>query len=261
MFGGRNSSGGFLAGLGCCGPGCGFFGLLGILVVILVFLVFNASAALPEWGREPLAQWIYGTPQPTYDEYEAYGGAPGIPPESDWEPEDTGDWYDGYEGPAGAACSKLVSTGPSYVTTCYGKYPNGNTHGGIDYGAVSKSKIVTPMSGKVIYAGWNDQGYGNLVIVENQGYQVMFAHGTEVKVSYGDSVNVGDVVMLSGSTGNSTGPHLHFEIRKCSNGACNHVNPNETLLPGQTELCNWYAAVANPESHQVDIDGASCSYR
>jgi murein DD-endopeptidase MepM/ murein hydrolase activator NlpD len=70
------------------------------------------------------------------------------------------------------------------------------------------------MNGKVISAGWNNQGYGNLVIVENGSYRTYYAHLSSIPVSAGDVVTAGTTIGLSGNTGNSTGPHLHYEIRK-----------------------------------------------
>jgi murein DD-endopeptidase MepM/ murein hydrolase activator NlpD len=52
-------------------------------------------------------------------------------------------------------------------------------------------------------------------------------------------VRAGDVVALSGSTGNSTGPHVHFETRECMGGGCTPRDPNQVLLPGQAETCAW----------------------
>jgi murein DD-endopeptidase MepM/ murein hydrolase activator NlpD len=74
--------------------------------------------------------------------------------------------------------------------------------------------IKTTMDGKVVYAGWNNQGYGNLVIVENGPYRTYYAHLSSIPVSVGDQVSAGTVIGLSGNTGNSTGPHLHYEIRQ-----------------------------------------------
>ena len=86
-------------------------------------------------------------------------------------------------------------------------------HGGIDIGVHVGTPIPTTMSGEVVYAGWNDQGYGNLVIVENGPYKTYYAHLSEVNVQVGQQVNKNTVIGLSGNTGNSTGPHLHYELR------------------------------------------------
>jgi murein DD-endopeptidase MepM/ murein hydrolase activator NlpD len=87
-------------------------------------------------------------------------------------------------------------------------------HIGVDFGVVVGTPIQTTMDGKVAYAGWNNEGYGNLVIVENGPYKTYYAHLSEVDVKVGDTIQAGSVVGLSGSTGNSTGPHLHYEVRE-----------------------------------------------
>ncbi len=70
----------------------------------------------------------------------------------------------------------------------------------------------------VIRAGWNDQGYGNLVIIDhNIDYLTLYAHLDQIDVAEGDIVAQGQVIGTVGSTGNSTGPHLHFEIRDFGN--------------------------------------------
>jgi murein DD-endopeptidase MepM/ murein hydrolase activator NlpD len=87
-------------------------------------------------------------------------------------------------------------------------------HNGLDFGIVVGTPIKSTMDGKVISAGWNDQGYGNLVIVENGAYRTYYAHLSSIPVAVGDTVTAGSTIGLSGNTGNSTGPHLHYEIRK-----------------------------------------------
>jgi murein DD-endopeptidase MepM/ murein hydrolase activator NlpD len=87
-------------------------------------------------------------------------------------------------------------------------------HTGLDLGVPIGTPVKTTMDGKVIYAGWNTQGYGNLVIVENGPYRTYYGHLSSVPVKLGEQVSAGSVIGLSGSTGNSTGPHLHYEIRR-----------------------------------------------
>jgi murein DD-endopeptidase MepM/ murein hydrolase activator NlpD len=87
-------------------------------------------------------------------------------------------------------------------------------HMAFDIGVPVGTPIKTTMDGTVIHAGWNDQGYGNLVIVENGDYRTYYAHLSSIPVSVGDAVAAGSVIGLSGNTGHSTGPHLHYEIRK-----------------------------------------------
>lgn len=96
-------------------------------------------------------------------------------------------------------------------------------HTGIDIGAGTGSNIVAAESGTVILAayGWNG-GYGNYIIINHgNGVTTRYAHASALYVSAGQTVSKGQVIAAVGSTGNSTGPHLHFEVR--INGA--HQNP------------------------------------
>jgi LysM repeat protein len=103
----------------------------------------------------------------------------------------------------------------------------GASHLGIDIDAASGSALSASDSGTVIYAGWNDSGYGNLIEIDhNNGYQTVYAHLSSISVRCGQNVTQGEFIGLTGSTGKSTGPHLHFEVRL--NGS--FVNP-WTVLP------------------------------
>lgn len=87
-------------------------------------------------------------------------------------------------------------------------------HKGIDIGAPMGAKIVAANSGKVVTSSYNAGGYGNYVIVDHGGgYMTVYAHLSKKSVSVGQQVSRGQTVGLCGSTGRSTGPHLHFEIR------------------------------------------------
>lgn len=93
-------------------------------------------------------------------------------------------------------------------------YPGTNGHMGIDWGMPLGTVIFPAMPGKVISAGWNDQGYGNLVILEHPNkIKTYYAHLEKVSVLMGKEVDKNDAIGYSGNTGNSTGPHLHFEYR------------------------------------------------
>lgn len=86
-------------------------------------------------------------------------------------------------------------------------------HIGLDFGVVVGTPVHSTIEGKVTYAGWSDAGYGNLVIVENGPYKTYYAHLSEIPVTTGQIIQQGDVIGLSGNTGNSTGPHVHYEVR------------------------------------------------
>ena len=90
----------------------------------------------------------------------------------------------------------------------------GGFHPGIDIAGPNGGAIAAAMSGSVIYAQWNDGGYGNMTIIDHGGgYATAYAHQSKLGVSVGQHVTQGQVIGYEGSTGFSTGPHLHFEIR------------------------------------------------
>jgi murein DD-endopeptidase MepM/ murein hydrolase activator NlpD len=89
----------------------------------------------------------------------------------------------------------------------------GRMHEGIDITARSGTPIWAAAGGTVIHAGWLG-GYGNLVVVDHGGgLATAYAHASAILVSVGQTVSQGETVALVGSTGNSSGPHLHFEVR------------------------------------------------
>ena len=93
----------------------------------------------------------------------------------------------------------------------WGRMHNGiDIAGGDDYG----QPFIASDSGTVIWSGNDGGGYGNYVMIDHgNGYMTVYGHASELNCSTGDYVNQGDVIGFVGSTGNSTGPHLHFEIR------------------------------------------------
>lgn len=113
------------------------------------------------------------------------------------------------------------------ITSRYGSRSSlrKSTHTGLDIAATTGTPIKVVSDGVVESASYNGS-YGNLVkISHGNGVETWYAHTSKMYVKKGDTVKAGDVIAAVGSTGNSTGPHLHFEIR--INGE--HVNPQKYL--------------------------------
>lgn len=102
-------------------------------------------------------------------------------------------------------------------------------HSGIDFRAPTGMEAKVTAAGVVVKAGWNG-GYGRMVEVDHgQGYATRYGHLSEVLVTVGEQVEAGDVIGRTGSSGRSTGPHLHYEVRH--NGEA--VNPLRFLKVGK----------------------------
>jgi hypothetical protein len=108
----------------------------------------------------------------------------------------------------------------------YGYSPETN-HPAIDIGGQLGSPVFAVDSGVVVYSGWSDLGYGNMIMVDHgDGFQSLYAHLSQILVGCGQSVDQNEQIGAVGSTGNSTGPHLHFELRSDKLGK---VNPLDYL--------------------------------
>jgi murein DD-endopeptidase MepM/ murein hydrolase activator NlpD len=106
----------------------------------------------------------------------------------------------------------------------------GKQHKGIDIAADVGEPVYAVADGDVIYAGDGLRGYGNVVIVQHgQRLSSLYAHNSDLRVKQGDHVTRGTLIALMGSTGHSTGPHVHFELRQGDVA----VNPR-SLLPAST---------------------------
>ncbi len=86
-------------------------------------------------------------------------------------------------------------------------------HLGIDLGVQAGTPVRATHSGQVIFADWNENGYGYLVILQSGPFITYYAHNTSVNVREGQQVIKDSVIAWSGSTGNSNGPHVHYETR------------------------------------------------
>ncbi|NLZ45268.1 MAG: peptidoglycan DD-metalloendopeptidase family protein [Clostridiales bacterium] len=114
---------------------------------------------------------------------------------------------DGYIHPLGNA--------KCYVSSTFGyRTFDSSFHNGIDYAANSGTPIYAVSGGKVTYASFNDRGYGNYVTVDHgDGIITGYAHMSSISAKVGDTVSQGDVLGTVGTTGYSTGNHLHFSVR------------------------------------------------
>ena len=100
-----------------------------------------------------------------------------------------------------------------YMTSHFGPR-HGRPHNGVDLGLRTGDMIYAAWSGKVRYAKFNSGGYGNLIVIRHHnGLETFYAHLSKILVLPNQDVVAGDPIGLGGSTGRSTGPHLHFEVR------------------------------------------------
>jgi len=100
--------------------------------------------------------------------------------------------------------------------------PGGHT--GVDLSARKGDNVYAAGGGTVAYAGWSDGGYGNVVVLAHGGSFSIYGHLSSVNVRCGGQVGAGQVVGFVGSTGNSSGEHLHFEVRDADWNAMNPQN-------------------------------------
>lgn len=105
------------------------------------------------------------------------------------------------------------------------KYSPETNHFGIDISGSLGDPIYASDNGVIVYAGWNNWGYGNVVVIDHGfGWQTLYAHLSYIGVGCGQSVYQGGVIGSYGSTGNSSGPHLHFEMLNEKYGKVNPLN-------------------------------------
>jgi murein DD-endopeptidase MepM/ murein hydrolase activator NlpD len=131
---------------------------------------------------------------------------------------------------ANSSIGKLycVTGKQTYITSPYGWriHPVLGTkkfHAGMDIGVWTGSKIYSLADGVVIYSGWMS-GYGNVIMVDHGSLTSLYAHNSSLVGKVGQKVKGGQLIAYSGNTGLSSGPHLHFEIRK-ENGETTDPKP------------------------------------
>jgi murein DD-endopeptidase MepM/ murein hydrolase activator NlpD len=107
-------------------------------------------------------------------------------------------------------------------------YDYSEVHRGIDIAGNTGEAVYATDAGVIVYAGWNNYGYGYMIMIDHgNGFQSLYAHLSALNVGCGQSVGQGDVIGAIGSTGNSSGSHLHFEILSGSG----KINPWDVLPP------------------------------
>jgi len=107
-------------------------------------------------------------------------------------------------------------------------YTPAANHWGIDLAGNEGEGVYATDAGVIVYAGWNNYGYGNMILIDHGGgFQSLYAHLSGLNVGCGQSVGQGDVIGAIGTTGNSSGSHLHFEIMTSSY----KINPFDVLPP------------------------------
>lgn len=145
--------------------------------------------------------------------------------------------------------SNLIWPTQGIVSQGFRKYQ----HEGIDIAGASGTPVVAAASGTVVKAGWNEWGLGNAVVVEHpDGSVTIYGHNSRLLVKQGQQVNQGQVIAEMGTTGNSTAPHLHFEVRKNHRFAVDPLTTLPSLIAGkipQQQIASQ--AKANHEINQV----------
>lgn len=223
---------------------------LNILPVNGVYYRYNSGESLSSIAiaLETDLEKIVEYPGNGFDPYETDPNDPGIPdgtwlivPDgkrelADWGPPPisrsnpaSAAYYGGghcgsiYEGPVGS----LNFVWPTPGTYLSGYHYTPGIHEAIDIGGAEGNAVWAADTGVVVYAGWSEYGYGNLIVIDHgSGWQSAYAHLQYVYVGCGEAVYQGATIGSLGNTGNSSGPHLHFELR---NGV-GRVNPMDFLI-------------------------------
>ena len=101
-------------------------------------------------------------------------------------------------------------------------------HSGVDIGAPMGAPVVATVSGTIVSAGWNG-GYGKAIVIQHGTQQTLYGHLSVISVQAGQSIDQGTIIGSVGSTGNSTGPHLHFEERVSTDRGWVAVDPGDEI--------------------------------
>ncbi len=206
------------------------YGLLAVLsaplacgtcfTVLFVVFIGGAVVQLPLWAQAKAIAWMLGSATGTeFQDGRDYAAAT------------IGVGWDGYAGPgefpSGVPFDEIPMLG------CLFQDANYPSHGGVDFPAGLGDVVLTTMAGKVVWAEENGV-WGNLVVIENHGIQTYYAHLQSIAVFEGEIVEAGTVLGEAGSTGNSTGPHLHYGIKQKTETGQVWLNPINSFDGAET---------------------------
>ena len=184
--------------------GC-VMGVIGIIAsfTVLFTVVTEFTRHQMTFGKDKVAEWMLGTPQPVASELQDNGyvnAGVGV------------GWKD-YIHPDDPSSPWGVPFSYKPDLNCKFQDPNYTRHTGVDFREDTGSEVIATMSGLVVWATKNGP-WGNLVVVENNGYQTWFAHLSSFAVFKGEEISRGTLIGEVGNTGNSSGSHLHYGIKK-----------------------------------------------
>lgn len=195
--------------------GC-VMGIIGIIfgfTVIFTVVVEFTRHQMP-FGKDKVADWMLGTPQPVARELQDNGyvnAGAGVGWKDFIHPDDP-------VPPSGIPFSYKPDL------NCLFQDPDYIRHTGVDFPEDEGTSVYATMAGLVVWSSKNGP-WGNLVVVENNGYQTYFAHLNSIAVYKGEVISRGDQIGTVGTTGNSTGFHLHYGIKKQQGEGANWMNP------------------------------------
>lgn len=185
-----------------------------LFVILFATLVGLTIPQLPSWAQEDATEWLLGTPQPIGSETSDNGSSPA----------GVGVGWDGYLDPTDPNPPRGLPLGDTVYLGCLFHDPNYTSHTGVDFPANQGTPVYATMAGRVVWADSNGP-WGNLVVVENNGFQIYLAHLETIAVTQGQILSYGETVGAVGSTGNSTGPHLHYGIKRQTDGGQVWLDP------------------------------------
>lgn len=214
----------------------------GVAVIGLYLLLVAAVGAgftdppLAPWARGPILAWLQGQPQELPQDSEAVPDAAGA-----------GVGWGQYSGPEGEIVG-LPLVGPVRrrglvydrpPLGCRFHDPHYPQHTGVDFPVDEGTAVYAVMGGEVVWAGPHG-AWGTLVVIQNGAVQVWLAHLSAVSVVPGQVVRRGEGVGWSGNTGRSTGAHLHYGIRRRTEGGSVWLDPQSFFAPDSVQLVGCY---------------------